>query len=190
MIKKRAQIAAEFSDRESIRDCLYRYCRGIDRLDVDLILSAYWPDATDEHGNFLANSAQEFVDHAVPILKSMDLTTHFMGNILIDIQGDAAFVESYIQAFHRMARADGTRYDHMSSSRFIDRMEQRDDEWRIERRVVVRDWFREFPDSGDWNNGLLPQTLGYGKREPLNLGLRKPEDPSYALRNGILDQIS
>lgn len=181
MIKTLEQIAAEFANRESIRDCLYRYCRGIDRLDTDLILSAYWPDATDEHGNFLANSAQEFVDHAVPIIESMDLTTHFLGNILIDIQGDHAFVESYIQAFHRMGREDGSRYDHMSCSRFIDRMERRGPEWRIKRRVVVRDWFREFPDTGEWDKGQLPQTLGYGKREPLSLGLRKPDDPSYAL---------
>lgn len=181
MIKKLPEIAAEFADRESIRDCLYRYCRGIDRLDTDLMLSAYWPDATDEHGNFLVNSAQEFVDHAVPILQSMDLTTHFLGNILIDVQGDQAFVESYIQAFHRMSRADGTRYDHMSSSRFIDRMERRDGEWRILRRVVVRDWFREFGDSSEWDKGQLPQTLGYGKTEPLSLGLRKPEDLSYGL---------
>ena len=181
MVKKLPEIAAEFADRESIRDCLYRYCRGIDRLDVDLILSAYWPDATDEHGNFLAKSAQEFVDHAVPIIESMDLTTHFLGNILIDIRNDEAFVESYIQAFHRMSKANGTRYDHMSSSRFIDRMERREREWRIKRRVVVRDWFREFPDTGEWDKGQLPQTLGYGKQEPLSLGLRKPEDPSYAL---------
>jgi SnoaL-like domain len=181
MIKTLSEIAAEFADRESIRDCLYRYCRGIDRLDAELILSAYWPDATDEHGNFLANSAQEFVDHAVPILEAMELTTHCLGNILIDIAGDTAFVESYIQAFHRMRRADGTSYDNMSSSRFIDRMVRRGEEWRIARRVVVRDWFREFPDSGEWSTGELPQTLGYGKREPLSLGLRKPEDPSYGL---------
>ncbi len=184
MIRKTAQIAAEQADREAIRDCLYRYCRGIDRLDVDLILSAYWPDASDEHGNFLAHSAQEFVDHAVPIIRSIDLTTHFIGNVLIAIEGDHAFVESYIQAFHRMRREDGTRYDHMSSSRFIDRMEKRDDEWRIKRRVVVRDWFREFPDSAEWNTGQLPQRLGYGRDKPLNLGLRKPEDPSYDLMRG------
>jgi len=181
MIKTLTEIAAESADRESIRDCLYRYCRGIDRLDVDLIRSAYWPDATDEHGNFLANSVQEFIDHAVPIIQSMDLTTHFLGNIVIDIRGDAAFVESYIQAFHRMRREDGSRYDHMSSSRFLDRMERREDHWRIQRRVVVRDWFREFPDSGEWDKGRLPQTLGYGRDAPLSLGLRRPEDPSYAL---------
>src|SRR5688572_6501673 len=153
MIKTVSAIAREWADREAIRDCLYRYCRGIDRLDVELMLSAYWPDATDEHGNFLANSAQEFVDHAVPILQSIDLTTHSLSNILIDVQGETAFVESYVQAFHRMRRPDGSRYDHISASRFIDRMERRNDEWRIKRRVVVRDWFREFPDSADWESG-------------------------------------
>ena len=181
MIKSVSDIGREWADRESIRDCLYRYCRGIDRLDVELMLSAYWPDATDEHGNFVANSAQEFVDHAVPILEGIELTTHFLGNILIDVKGDAAFVESYIQAFHRMRRPDGSSYDHMSSSRFIDRMEKRDDQWRIRRRVVVRDWFREFADSGDWASGAFPQAHGYGKSEPLSLGLRKPDDRSYEL---------
>jgi len=184
MIKTVDEIAAEFADREAIRDCLYRYCRGIDRLDVELILSAYWPDATDEHGNFLANSAQEFVDHAVPIIQSMDLTTHFLGNILIDVRGGTAFVESYIQAFHRMRREDGSRYDHMSTSRFIDRMERREGQWRIKRRVVVRDWFREFPDTGEWDKGQLPKALGYGKNAPLSLGRRLRDDPSYALLNG------
>lgn len=181
MVRKTAQFAAEFADREAIRDCVYRYCRGIDRLDVDLILSAYWPDATDEHGNFVTGSAQEFVDHAVPIIRSIDLTTHFIGNILIDIDGEQAFVESYIQAFHRMRRADGTRYDHISGSRFVDRMEKREDEWRIARRVVVRDWFREFSDSADWDKGELGGELGYGRDRPLDLGARKPDDRSYAL---------
>ena len=37
-------------DREAIRDCLYRYCRGIDRADEAALRSAYWPDATDCHG--------------------------------------------------------------------------------------------------------------------------------------------
>ena len=33
---------SEFWDRELIRDCLYRYCRGIDRADE---LSALYDDA-------------------------------------------------------------------------------------------------------------------------------------------------
>ena len=37
-------------DREAIRDCLYRYCRGIDRADEDARRSAEWPDVRDCHG--------------------------------------------------------------------------------------------------------------------------------------------
>ena len=36
------------TDREAITDCLYRYTRGIDRLDRDLVRSAYHDDAVDD----------------------------------------------------------------------------------------------------------------------------------------------
>ena len=179
MNKKVSAIVAELGDREAIRDCIYRYCRGIDRMDRELLLSAYWPDGTDEHGNFTARSAQEFVGTALDILAGMEMTTHVMHNILIDIQGDVACVESYVQAFHKLRREDGSYYDHISSSRFLDRMERRDDEWRIKRRTVVRDWFREYADSADWKTGELGESLGYGRDKPLDTGRRKPEDLSY-----------
>lgn len=181
MTRTVARFAGELADREAIRDCLYRYCRGIDRIDSELILSAYWPDASDEHGNFTGRTAQEFLDHAVPILRSIESTAHFIGNILIDIAGKEAFVETYIQAWHRMRRPDGSCYDHASGSRFIDRMEKRADEWRIARRVVVRDWFREYPEGAEWGTGRLPQTLGYGRDRPLDLGARGTDDRSYEL---------
>jgi ketosteroid isomerase-like protein len=181
MIKTVTEIAAEMADREAIRDCLYRYCRGIDRMDAELILSAYWPDAVDEHGNFETRSAQAFVDNAMPILRRMERTSHFIGNILIDVQGDAAFVETYIQAFHRFSKPDGTRYDNIASSRFVDRMERRDDQWRIAHRVVVRDWFREFADVCDFATGEMPTALGYGKTAPVDIGQRAPDDRSYAV---------
>ena len=179
MPKSLPNIAAEIADREAIRDCIYRYCRGIDRMDRRLVLSAYWPDARDQHGNFTAESAEHFVDTAFSILARMELTVHTVHNILIEIRGDIAEVESYVQAFHKMRREDGSLYDHMSSSRFLDRMERRDNEWRIRHRTVVRDWFREFPDSQAWDGGELNRSLGYGRDRPLDLGRRGPEDLSY-----------
>jgi SnoaL-like domain len=181
MTKKVSTIAAELADREAIRDCFLRYCRGVDRVDVDLMLSAFWPDATDQHGNFEARSAQGWVNQALEGLKTLDLTSHVMGNILIDIQGDTACVESYICTIHVARKPTGERYDHLSASRFVDRMEKRDDEWRIKTRVVVRDWYREFPDSYSWDQGAFPKTYGYGKNRPLDLGQRKPDDRSYQL---------
>jgi hypothetical protein len=38
--------------RKQIHDALMRYCRGIDQMDRDLILSAYHPGARDNHGTF------------------------------------------------------------------------------------------------------------------------------------------
>src|SRR5579862_3908887 len=52
MIRTVAQIKDELADREAIRDCLYRYCRGVDRCDMELLRSAYWPGAMDTHTGF------------------------------------------------------------------------------------------------------------------------------------------
>lgn len=49
-----------------------------------------------------------------------------MHNILIDILDEQAQVETIVQAFHTRRREDGIFYDHMSSSRFLDHMECRD----------------------------------------------------------------
>ena len=51
-----AYTVEQLSDIQSIRDVALRYCRGVDRLDEDLMKSAYWPDATDDHGTFVGNA--------------------------------------------------------------------------------------------------------------------------------------
>ncbi|MDI1288993.1 MAG: nuclear transport factor 2 family protein, partial [bacterium] len=50
--------------REAIREVSFRYSRGVDRLDADLMRSAYWPDAVDDHGRFVGNG-WEFVERVV-----------------------------------------------------------------------------------------------------------------------------
>ena len=45
----------ELSDRHEIRAVLERYCRAVDRGDLDLLLSVYHPDATDDHGMYSGN---------------------------------------------------------------------------------------------------------------------------------------
>ncbi|WP_313807258.1 nuclear transport factor 2 family protein [Sphingobium sp.] len=169
-----SMIQTELAHREAIRDCLARCARGLDRCDVELLRGAYWPDATDDHmeGLFVGN-AYEFIDFIVPILKKMDQTQHFLGNMLIDIHGNFADIETYYQSIHRVRRSDDAAYDVVVNCRYLDNMELRDDEWRILRRVVVPDWFRIFPDSADWSAGFMGV-----KAEP---GGRKPNDRSYQL---------
>jgi hypothetical protein len=42
---------------EAIRQAVLRYCRGVDRLDAELMLSAYHDGATDDHGVFAGSAA-------------------------------------------------------------------------------------------------------------------------------------
>jgi hypothetical protein len=183
MIESISAIAAQMADREAIRQCLYRFCRGVDRVDVDLIRSAFWPDATAEYGNFDAESADDFIAKSVAVLQTLDMASHDLGNILIDVDGNEARVESYVRAIQRIPKTGGGKYDYVSASRYLDRMERREDKWRIKHRSIVRDWFREFPDSFEWKDGAFPKAAGYGKLKPLTVGQRKPEDLSYTLFN-------
>jgi hypothetical protein len=60
----------ELKDRQDILDCLMRYSRGVDRLDRELLRSAYHPDAVDDHGMF-AGGRDAFVDWVVDMQPSV-----------------------------------------------------------------------------------------------------------------------
>jgi ketosteroid isomerase-like protein len=167
-------LQAQLADREAIRDCLMRYCRGIDRMDAELVLGVYWPDAVDEHLVFTGSPA-EFVAWCMPLMQQMEQTVHLLGNILIAVEGAVADVESYFQAFHRLRAADGKpARDLFLGGRYLDRFERRNDEWRIARRTTIADWFREHADSGDWSSGPLGMQMVPGTRAPHDPSCRIP----------------
>ena len=51
----------ELVEKNKIYENLMKYVRGQDRKDLDLMKSAYWPDATDNHAVFVGNG-HEFCD--------------------------------------------------------------------------------------------------------------------------------
>jgi hypothetical protein len=155
----------ELLDKEAIRDCLMRYCHGIDRCDEDLVLRVYWPEATDDHGMF-SGPASDFVAAIMPILRKMDATAHFLGNIWIRLAGNAAKVETYVQAYHRSKSSTGVMRDSVIGGRYLDRMEKRGSEWRILARAVTVDWCRQYPDSADWNKTKILMNLKPSGRRP------------------------
>jgi len=160
----------ELYAREAIRDCVYRYCRGVDRCDEEMLRSAYWEDARDDHCLFVGRR-EELIAWVLPLLRSMAASQHTIGNVLIRLYGDHADVESYYRGHHRVH--DGSKFvDSVQAGRYVDRFEKRDDEWRIARRKVIVDWFREYEDSGDWDKG----PAGNPQIKP---GGRFPTDYSY-----------
>jgi ketosteroid isomerase-like protein len=155
-------------DESAIRTVLARYARAIDRLDWDLLRSCYHPDATDEHGTY-HGSADGFIEWVQGRLAEYDSTKHFLGNQLIEVEGDVAWTETYCLALHRIAPADGeAAHDRTVSVRYCDRFERRDGEWRIAERVTVYEPGRIDP-VGD-EPELTPRHT---------LGSRDRRDPAY-----------
>lgn len=166
--------AQELLDREQIRECIYRYARGVDRIDEELLRSAYWPDAMAHQLDF-SGTRDEFVAWAIPSLRSMESSMHQVGNILIELRGNAAVSESYFHGLHAYA-VQGVVRETVMGGRYLDRFEKRGGEWRILERHVVSDWFRDYPDASDWSAGP------FGMRAIR--GGRQPDDKSYALFGG------
>ena len=137
----------ELIARQEITDVIYRYARGIDRLDFDLVRSCYHPDAYDDHGA-LAGGVDEFIAGAKEFLPKWTATQHFMGNMLIELNGDRASVETYAVAYHRREDAEGNGKDDTLGIRYVDRFEKREDKWLIAHRVVATEWRRVDPVRG------------------------------------------
>ena len=126
------------SAREEIRDVLYRYCRATDRRDWASLRACYHDDAYDDHGS-LVGPIDEFIRISKPFADRVAATMHFMGNALIELDGDVARVESYVIAYHVIEADDGTSKHDNWGIRYVDRFERRDGAWKIAHRVVAHE---------------------------------------------------
>lgn len=127
--------AEQLTAIEACREAARRYAYGVDRLDADVMKSAYWPDATDDHGVFVGN-AWEFCDRVVATHGSWEWTMHTTFNHRVEI--DAGGTSARGEAFNIAYLFDGeNRRLSTWYGRYLDRYEQRNGEWRIAHRVCV-----------------------------------------------------
>lgn len=157
------------ADRLAIQDVLCRYARGIDRCDEALLRSVWWPGATADYGSGTVD-AGDWSGQVVTALATMRRTQHFLGNMLIEIDGDRATAETYCRAYHEVD-GDGRPAEMEVGGRYLDRLEKRDGEWRIADRRYVHDWNRNTRSTAAWD-GPMYGTL-------TRVGARAPHDPSY-----------
>jgi SnoaL-like domain len=123
-------------DRQEILDCMHRYARGVDRMDAELMQSAFFEDALDCHGP-LTQSPAQFVDWWFPAQGSREATQHFIANHFADIDGDQAHAETYFIVTTKLRGEDEAQ---IFGGRYVDRLERRAGAWKIAVRVVITDW--------------------------------------------------
>lgn len=122
--------------REAIREVAYAYSRGVDRLDVETMQSAYWPDATDDHGRFVGNG-WEFAERVVGTHGRWASTMHCVMNHAIAFDDDDHARGEVYNITYLVPQDTGPWSVWLG--RYLDRYERRDGEWRISHRTCVHE---------------------------------------------------
>jgi hypothetical protein len=152
----------ELLDWQQLYELLTRYCRAVDRVDDELLLSCYQPDAWQDHGTYkgpIPGLLEHLHGRAMNAEKGP--LQHVIANCRFEIEGDVAFGESYVRTVMRSAEGPAQ----LSFGRYVDRFERRREEWRIAFRQVIIDIPRA---------GLDPDEFVSGHRDR--------RDPSYRRR--------
>ncbi len=158
-------------DEHQLRRLVHRYCRAVDRGDIEELRRLYHRDASDSHGAFSRGPAGDLIDQiaaARPHLRSMQhhvTTTNFV------IDGATAEGEVYTIATHTFV-ADGRDVDVIVGGRYLDRYQKRDGVWKILERAIVT-------DSAHVNDPST-RTLSHPITRGTPVGSPGDDDPSHA----------
>ena len=162
-------LEALLAERE-IRQCLARYCRGIDRMDRRLLESVYWPDAVDDH-DVWSGPPDAFIEWVLASLIHFDQSVHMLGQSLIEfVSPTEAQVETYLFNYLRPRDENRVR-EVLLGGRYLDVFTRRDGEWRIQHRRLVTDWVRDAGEGPSWDQEIVGHVW--------RMGARKPDDLSY-----------
>jgi hypothetical protein len=190
------QMVQTCADRNAIENLLGLYCRGIDRLDLELLKSVYHPDSIDDHGIISANG-HEFAEQIVALLGQVCVySQHSVTHAVIEVKGDVAFSEAQYVGFHtigagaesieaffgptyleeqRQAGKLDKRHEYLCGGRYLDVLHKRDGLWRIYRRKMTNEWAVCRPETAV-REGIAGAVCVPGSRDR--------NDPVYRLMQG------
>jgi hypothetical protein len=141
----------ELLDKQAITEVIYRYGRCMDRLDREVGLTVFWPEATADYDEQMyQGSGYGFIDMVMEAHLNFVSHSHQFSNILISIDGDTATSETYGDVTLRRIDADGHCFDMRNLGRYVDRWENRDGEWRIIARTYLHDFDQSGPSAGEF----------------------------------------
>jgi hypothetical protein len=136
-----AAMVRQVDDHNRIAQLIYRYAQGIDRRDWDQVRSCFADDAVAD-GSRTTAPIEEYLAAVRPGVEYYPTTMHFMGNQIIEVDGDSAQAETYAVAYHWKGEPAGS--DHPENLivgvRYHDTLARRGAGWIIVRRQVDPDW--------------------------------------------------
>jgi SnoaL-like domain len=170
----------QIADRLAIAELIALYSRALDRMDLELARSCWWPEGTDDHAPLYVGPIEGFWEWLWPVHRTMTLTRHVVTNTVAAFSGQIASTESYWTATMRIPTPDGPM-DLQSGGRYVDRFEQRGGEWRFIHRQSIREWGRTDPaDTAGTGSPITSLIVPNDPGAPVTPSRRDRSDYSYA----------
>lgn len=174
----RKSVSAE--ERNQIEQAHAAYCRGLDRFDREVALSAFAPDAILNYSGIYVGDAPGFMDWVWPFHEKLELNVHRVANVFIERNPSGDLVsESYVTSLLR--RRDGEVFvDRVGYGRYIDRWAETDDgRLAIIEREYVNDLVTEMRNPAETARAVAPVD-----GVPAFEATRSRDDASYRLFTG------
>lgn len=163
---------AKLVAKDEIADLIYRYPRGLDRLDTAILLSIGHPDATVEFSTLFKGTWAGYVDWLMHAHTSMLFNNHRITNMLIEVDAEHAASKSSSTATLIVSRTDGDVESRIVHSRYLDQWRHEGGRWWLMHRLTVRDYRSVTVMTAK----ELEEKVQYA-----NAGVLKDQDPSYGL---------
>ena len=127
-------------DKQEIADVVYRYAIAVDTRDWELLRSCFTAGATADYLDLPPCASYDDIESTCrTALTPLTATQHLLGNVLIDVDGDHAGGQCYLQAQHVMAGTPGGDL-FVLAGKYTDRFERTDAGWRIVHRRLDLIW--------------------------------------------------
>jgi uncharacterized protein (TIGR02246 family) len=130
----------ELLDKDAIREVLVRYAAGVDRRDARMIADCFTPNARAIFaGADFGRGGEAIANKIIEIMKGWKHSTHFIGNQLVELDGDAATMETYAMAYV-LAEQGGKERAVVRCLRYHDKLVRSNGRWVIQEREHVAHW--------------------------------------------------
>jgi SnoaL-like domain len=133
------------TDHHQIRQLLLQYFVNVDRRVWPPVKAIFVPGTLVDYSDLMpipdALAAEDVVDRIEAAIALYSVTVHQMGNCDIDVAGDTAHSETWINAHH--VYADPTRNEGrmpIAGLRYQDDWLRTPDGWRVRHRKAFTDW--------------------------------------------------
>ena len=131
----------QLSAKQEITEIIYRYCRGLDRMDQQMVLDVWHPNGTLDYDSYFVGTPEDFVTWVWEFHLTLDRHSHEITNVIIELDGDdRAVAESYFIVTLRWPTVDGEPTKVITNhGRYLDRLSRRDGRWAVDHRECIVD---------------------------------------------------